>query len=44
MAAPTKESVAAAIKAYVSAQGNQSGVEGLDKILSDILTLIPDAE
>lgn len=42
MAAPTKESVLANIAAFVTAQGNQSGLGGLDQILKDILTLIPD--
>lgn len=42
--AATKTSVAADIKAFVTSQGNQAGLEGLDKILTDILSLIPDAE
>lgn len=44
MAAPTKESVTAAIAKFVTAQDNQAGLEGLDQILKDILTLIPDEE
>lgn len=44
MAAPTKESVTKDIARYVTSQGNQTGLEGLAKILADILTLIPDAE
>jgi len=44
MEAPTKASVTAAIAKFVTAHGNQAGLEGLDQILKDILTLIPDEE
>lgn len=44
MAAITKDSVKAEIALFVTSQGNQVGLEGLTKILEDILTLIPDAE
>lgn len=42
MAQITKDSVKADIAKFVSGQGNQAGLEGLTKILEDILTLIPE--
>lgn len=42
MATITKDSVKADIAAFVTSQGNQAGLEGLTKILEDILTLIPE--
>lgn len=40
--AATKETVTADIAKFVTSQGNQAGLEGLDQILTDILSLIPD--
>lgn len=40
----TKETIAADIAKFVTSQGNQAGLEGLDKILADILSIIPDED
>lgn len=40
----TKETITKEIAKFVTSQGNQVGLEGLDKILADILSIIPDAD
>lgn len=40
----TKTTVKADIAKFVTSQGNQAGLEGLTKILEDIISLIPDEE